>query len=143
MKPTLRKGAVLLASALVISSAAPATGNVYAAKNFTYAYQTGGVVSSHAMETGDSVDLRFLGVSDYKNYALSWTSSNPEVAVVDNNGIVTALKDGNTVITLNVGDGSAYTSRGVAITVGKLPEMKVSLGTSKLPLSLSPFQGEK
>ena len=50
MKPTLRKGAFLLASAMVISSAAPATGYVYAAKNFTYAYQTGGEVSKISLE---------------------------------------------------------------------------------------------
>ena len=59
MKPTLRKGAVLLASAMVISSAAPATGYVYAAKNFTYAYQTGGIVDKLSLEQGDVVDLRF------------------------------------------------------------------------------------
>ena len=77
MKPTFRKGAVLLASALVISSAAPATGYVYAAKNFTYAYQTGGEVSRISLEKGDSVDLRFIGIIDYKNYSRSWVSSNP------------------------------------------------------------------
>ncbi|MBR6643141.1 MAG: Ig-like domain-containing protein [Lachnospiraceae bacterium] len=131
MKPTLRKGAVLLASALVISSAAPAVSPVYAAKNFTYAYQTGGTVSKLSLETGNSIDLRFLGVNDYKNYPLSWTSSNPDVAVVDKNGVVTALSDGNAIIKLNVGDGSAYVSEGVSISVGKRPEMKVLLGTSK------------
>jgi len=118
MKPTLRKGAVLLASALVISSAAPATGFVYAAKTFTYAYQTGGEVSKISMEKGESVDLRFIGVSDYRNYSRSWVSSNPEVATVDVNGVVTAISNGTAVISLRVGDGSVYTSEGVAITVG-------------------------
>lgn len=131
MKPILRKGAVLLASALVISSAAPATGFIYAAKNFTYAYQTGGTVSKLAMEAGDSVDLRFIGVNDYKNYSLTWTSSNPKVATVDKNGVVTAIADGTAIITLHVGDGSAYTSEGVAVTVGEIPEVTVTLGTSK------------
>ncbi len=131
MKPTLRKGAVLLASALVISSAAPATRPVYAAKNFTYAYQLGGTVSKLSLETGDSIDLKFLGVKDYKNYPLSWKSSNPEVAVVDQKGVISALSDGTAIITLQVGDGTAYTSEGVSVTVGKLPEMKVVLGTSK------------
>ena len=131
MKPSLRKGAVLLASALVISSAAPAAGPVYAAKNFTYAYQTGGMVSNLALETGNSIDLRFIGVHDYHNYPLSWSSSNPAVATVDKSGVVTAIADGTAVITLNVGNGSAYTSNGVAVTVGKLPEMKVLLGTAK------------
>lgn len=131
MKPALRKGAVLLASAMVISSAAPATGYVYAAKTFTYAYQTGGEVSKISLEKGDSVDLRFIGVNDYKNYSRSWVSSNPEVATVDVNGVVTAKANGTTVISLRVGDGSVYTSEGVVITVGELPEMEVALGTSK------------
>lgn len=131
MKPTFRKGAVLLASAVVISSAAPATGYVYAAKNFTYAYQTGGEVSKLSMEKGDIVDLRFIGVSDYKNYTRSWVSSNPEVATVDINGIVTAKNDGTAIIKLQVGDGSVYTSEGVVVTVGEIPTMTVALGTSK------------
>lgn len=131
MKPTLRKGAVLLASAMVISSAAPAASQVYAARNFTYAYQTGGAVSKLSLEQGDAVDLRFIGVSDYKNYSLSWKSSNPNVAVVDKNGVITAIADGTAIISLQVGDGTAYVSEGVTVTVGKLPEMKVTLGTSK------------
>ncbi len=131
MKPTLRKGAVLLASALVISSASPVSGSVYAARNFTYAYQTGGAVSNLALKPGNAVDLRFIGVNDYKNHSLSWKSSNPEVAVVDRNGVVTALANGNAVISLQVGDGSAYVSEGVLVTVGNLPSMQVTLGTAK------------
>ena len=131
MKPTLRKGAVLLASALVITSAAPAASPVYAAKSFTYAYQTGGTVSNLALEQGDAIDLRFIGVNDYKNYPLTWKSSNPSVAVVDRNGVITALADGTATISLQVGDGNAYVSEGVAVTVGKLPKMQVLLGTSK------------
>ncbi len=126
MKPTLRKGAVLLASALVISSAAPATAYVYAAKTFTYAYQTGGEVSKISLEKGDSVDLKFIGVNDYKNYTRSWVSSNPEVATVDINGVVTAKANGTTVISLRVGDGSVYTSEGVVITVGEVPAAETS-----------------
>lgn len=131
MKPTFRKGAILLASAMVISSAAPATGYVYAAKTFTYAYQTGGEVSKISLEKGDSVDLRFIGISDYRNYSRSWVSSNPEIATVDVNGVVTAKANGEAVISLRVGDGSVYTSEGVVITVGEIPAMNVELGTSK------------
>ena len=131
MKPFLRKGAILLASTMVISSAAPTVTAVYAAKTFTYAYQTGGTVSSLDLEVGDAVDLKFLGVKDYKDYSLSWNSSNPNVAVVDRNGVVTAVANGTAKITLTVGDGSVYTSEGVTITVGEQPKMNVVLGTSK------------
>ena len=90
MKPTLRKGAFVLASAMVISSAAPATGYVYAAKTFTYAHQTGGEVNKLSMEQGDQIDIRFMGVPDYRNYRRAWVSTNPEVATVDINGVITA-----------------------------------------------------
>lgn len=117
--------------AMVISNAAPAANSVYAAKNFTYAYQNGGAVSTLNMKAGEEVDLRFIGVSDYRNYSLRWKSSNPSVATVDKNGVVKAVADGTTVITLEVGDGSAYTSQGVKVTVGNVPDMHVVLGTSK------------
>ena len=39
-----------------------------------------------------------------KDYVLDWSSSNVLVATVDENGIVTALGDGDTVITVSVKD---------------------------------------
>lgn len=131
MKPTLRKGAFVLASAMVISSAAPATGYVYAAKTFTYAHQTGGEVNKLSMEQGDQIDIRFMGVPDYRNYRRAWVSTNPEVATVDINGVITAKANGTTTVYLQVGDGSVYTSEGVVVTVGETPSVTVSLGTSE------------
>lgn len=131
MKRFLKRTAFVIATAMVISNAAPAASSVYAAKNFTYAYQNGGAVSALSMKAGEKVDLRFIGVSDYRNYSLKWTTSNPAVATVDKNGVITAVADGTAVITLEVGDGSAYTSQGVKVTVGNAPEMNVVLGTSK------------
>ena len=132
MKRFLKRTAFMMATAMVISSAAPAAGSVYAAKDFTYAYQTGGEVSTLNMAKGEAVDLRFIGVPDYKNYSRQWKSSNPAVAKVDQMGVVTAVADGTAVITLEVGDGSAYTSTGVTVNVGKTSsETTVVLGTSK------------
>ncbi|MGN0505101.1 MAG: Ig domain-containing protein [Lachnospiraceae bacterium] len=131
MKRFLKRTAFMMAMAMVISGTAPAAGSAYAAKNFTYAYQTGGAVSTLNMTAGESVDLRFIGVPDYANYSLKWKSSNPAVATVDKMGVVTAVANGTAVITLEVGDGSAYTSTGVAVHVGKTSEMTVVLGTSK------------
>ena len=112
MKPFLRKGAVLLASAMVVTSMAPAGITAYAAKSFTYAYQTGGTVSKLTLEKGNSVDLKFIGVPDYQSYTWNWISSNPDVAVVDRAGVVTARSEGTAVISLIGGDGSVYTSQG-------------------------------
>ena len=49
------------------------------------------------------------------NYEVSYTSTNPEVAVVDEKGVVTGLKEGNTNIVLNL-KGSILTAR-VRITI--------------------------
>ena len=38
------------------------------------------------MKAGNEVDLKFIGVKDYKNYTLKWESSNEAVATVDKNG---------------------------------------------------------
>ena len=100
MKRFLKRTAFVIATAMVISNAAPAASSAYAAKNFTYAYQNGGAVSALSMKTGEEVDLKFIGVSDYRNYSLKWTTSNPSVATVDKNGVITAVADGTTYMRL-------------------------------------------
>lgn len=131
MKRFSKRTAFMMALAMVLALAAPAAQNAYAATAFTYAYQTGGAVSALNMKAGESVDLKFIGVKDYKNYSLKWNSSNNNVATVDKNGVITAKANGTTVITLEVGDGTVYTSQGVTVTVGTAPSMNVVLGTSK------------
>lgn len=131
MKRFLQRTSFVMATAMVITLTAPMAQNVYAATAFTYAYQNGGTVSSLNMKAGESVDLRFLGIKDYKNYKLQWKSSNTNVATVDNKGVITAKANGTAVITLEVGDGSVYTSKGVAVTVGAAASANVVLGTSK------------
>ena len=47
-----------------------------------------------------------------------WTSSNPDVATVDSNGVVTAIADGNATITVTVTDENDATCTDVcAVTV--------------------------
>lgn len=50
---------------------------------------------------------------------LEWTSSNPEVASVDTNGMVTAKKGGNTIITLSNGLESVSSRAAVEHTWGE------------------------
>jgi len=49
-------------------------------------------------------------------------------SVVDSNGLITALKKGDTTIKLTVGDGSEYTSVGVTVHVGL--QQKATIGTA-------------
>lgn len=54
--------------------------------------------------TDNSVDLAYL--CEGPDYSLYWTSSNPNVASVDQNGKVTAHKSGTTTVTIRANDGS-------------------------------------
>ncbi len=56
--------------------------------------------------------------SDAANKTLSWTSDNPSVAAVDNNGLVTAVSAGEATITVSSTDGSNV-SASCVITVTK------------------------
>lgn len=124
-----RRLAAAVLFAMILPLLQPAA-TVYAApKNFTYAEQNTGVsVQSLHLEPGEKVDLKFLGISDYKKHKLTWTSSNEKVATVTSAGVITAKAAGNTTIKLTVGDGTAYASQGVNVTVGKRED--VALGTS-------------
>ena len=95
MRSFVKKLAFTMALSMVATTAAPA-GSAMAATEFTYAYQNAGRVTELNMEAGDEVDLRFIGVKDWKNYTLEWKSNNPSVATVDDGGNVVAVEDGTT-----------------------------------------------
>lgn len=123
MRGFVKKLAFTMALSMVVTTAAPA-GSAFAAKEFTYAHQkdaTKKAVTELFMEAGDEVDLRFIGVSDYKNYTLEWKSADPTIAKVDKNGLITAVENGTTTIELVIGDSSVYTSTPVIVKVGEEP----------------------
>ncbi len=130
MRKQLRKVALAIVFAMAVTLIAPAAQSAYAATEFTYAEQnTGDKVTTLAMNKGEKVDLKFKGVSDYKNYTLKWVTSNPRVAVVDSAGIITAIGKGVASIQLNIGDGTKYTSKAVLVYVDSL-EQAVTIGTA-------------
>lgn len=57
----------------------------------------------------------------------AWTSSDPSVAEIDGNGLVTALKDGTTTITATVGSLTDT----FAITVQEVPLVSISLNKTE------------
>lgn len=121
----------LLLAVLLLSVWTPARATVYAAqKQFTYAEQKSSArVETLVLAPGDKVDLKFMGIKDYRDYTLKWVSSDEAVATVDKQGIITAKAVGEATVRLMVGDGSRYTSKGVKVTVRALTP--ISLGTSK------------
>ncbi len=133
MKKQFRKLSLALVFAMAVSLIAPAVRVADAAekKTFTYAEQiTGDTVTTLVMDKGEKVDLKFIGVSNWKTYKYKWVSSNTKVAVVDTAGVVTAIGTGVATIKLTIsgGDGTQYTSTGVTVYVGL--DQSVTIGTS-------------
>ena len=52
------------------------------------------------------------------NSGLTWTSSNPDVASIDANGTITAVKEGEAVITVSANDDSIKATCAVTVTNG-------------------------
>ena len=98
-------------------------------KIFTYAEQkTKKQVTELELKPEEEVDLCFKGVMDYAHYTCKWVSSNEDVATVDKTGVITAKAQGTAEISLQIGDGSVYTSEPVVVTI---VSMTITAGTSK------------
>ncbi|QTE72704.1 DUF4214 domain-containing protein [Clostridiales bacterium FE2011] len=71
---------------------------------------------SYGLWEGESVQLKATVLpTDADDQHLTWTSSNPEVATVTGTGLVTAKKDGKTVITVTTRDGGLTFSCDVTV----------------------------
>lgn len=77
--------------------------------------------SSASMEVGEQKQLSVY-VYGNTSYTIDWISSNSKIASVDENGLVTAKKSGNVVITAEISNG---TTRKLNVTVlDELPTIK-------------------
>lgn len=62
--------------------------------------------------------------SDAKDSSVYWTVTDPSIASVDQNGVITGIKDGVTIVTATANDGSGVTGS-ATLTVGDdLPELE-------------------
>ncbi len=98
-------------------------------------------ITALTLHVGDEgYDVKFYGVYDYREQTekgtLKWVSSNPEVATVDNVGIITALTPGTTTVIIDVGTGE-YKCEPLVVTVLEkktvLPEATVTAQPSAYP----------
>ena len=64
------------------------------------------VPSSTVLMIGSSVQLRAVLPENTSNKKVTWSSSNKNVATVDANGLVKAVKQGEAIITAKTADGS-------------------------------------
>lgn len=70
--------------------------------------------------------------SNAENKSIVWSTSNASVATVDNNGVVTAVANGNTTITAAALDGSGkYAECSVAVEIPKENNQIIELAGSK------------
>jgi uncharacterized protein YjdB len=82
------------------------------------------VEDDQTLEVGQTFQFNaVVEPADATNKNVIWSSSNETVAIVDNNGLVTAVAEGNAVITVTTEDGK-FTDT-VNITVGTKPIKKV------------------
>ncbi len=73
-------------------------------------------------KTSETLDLVVSPANTTDSLVATWKSTNEEVAVVNDNGTVTALKEGNTVITATIGSHKATINVNV-IAAATLKEM--------------------
>ena len=76
--------------------------------------------TSSTLHTGDNLQLSATVLpSNADDKSVTWTTSNPSVATVSSNGLVTAISAGNAIITAKTADGSNLSAT-CAITVKQL-----------------------
>jgi len=111
MKSFFKKLAFVMALAMVVSMVAPAAQTAVAAekKPLAIAYQKGAVITAlNLTEVGATEDLRFVyAPENWKELNPTWTSSNPNVVSVDQNGVVKAEAAGTATVTVAVGTETA------------------------------------
>jgi formylglycine-generating enzyme required for sulfatase activity len=74
--------------------------------------------TSLTLKVGETATLSATVTPENADYTLSWTSSAPTIATVDNNGKVTANAEGMATITANAGDKTATCAITVSNTGG-------------------------
>jgi len=82
-----------------------------------------------SMEIGESATLTAtVSPSDATNKSVTWISSNVAVAVVDNNGKITAVTEGTTVVTVTTTDGG-HTATCTITVKSEEPTVTVKFGS--------------
>ena len=82
------------------------------------------------MDESVLVDAQTSAILSFKNFPtdsnpsaipFTWTSSNPKIATVDNEGIVTGINKGTTTITATSSDGTYTATANITVVAKKVP----------------------
>ena len=76
------------------------------------------------------------------NKAVEWTSADPGIATVDENGKVTAVKAGKTTITVTTVDGNHKAHCAVTVTANAAPKELTGIRITKAPQKTTYTEGE-
>ena len=88
--------------------------------------------TEHEMEVGETFQLlAFIAPLDADNQNVTWISSNPELATVDKNGLVTAVKSGTAKITVTTEDGGKTASCMITVNSDKPVVIRPGADTMK------------
>ena len=108
---------------------------------FAEAIPVTGVVLNRSEVTllkGDSVTLSAkLTPDNATNNNVTWTSSRPEVAKVNENGVVTGLKAGKTTITVKTKDGNKTDKCEITVENITVDVEEITLNTEELTMTLN------
>ena len=89
------------------------------------------------LNVGDELSLTATVLPENAtNKNVSWTSSNEEVAKVDNTGLVTGIAPGEAVITVTTEDGGFTANCSVNVTEAVIPVESVTLDQSEISLTI-------
>lgn len=97
--------------------------------------------TSLSMKVNESEMLSATVTPSYaNNTSVTWSSSNPSVAIVDNNGVVEALKTGSATITVKTADGGKTAKCQVTVqseTEARVAVTGVSLNKNEITLKVN------
>ncbi len=98
---------------------------------------TGVSVSSTSLSLGEGNTATIVATvspSNATNTSVSWSSSDTNVATVNNSGVVTAIGEGTATITVTTADGGFTATTSVSVTSSSVPVTGVSVSPTTLTL---------
>ena len=91
-----------------------------------------------SLTKGESETIKaVLSPNNATNNRVTWSSSNPNVAKVDNNGNIKALSAGKTTITVKTADGNKTASCIVTVTNVKVDVTDIKLNVEELTITIN------